>query len=140
MKKSTIIILSLLLSVVLIASIFILNRDPSDSVSTNKKVADKNLLVGDWLRTDAGYRILITKVNQDGTLDAQYFNPNPINVGMANWEESYGSLKIIIGLRDVNYPGSTYTLNYLPDRDILAGDYYQAVEGLTFYVEFARNN
>jgi len=140
MKKSTIIILSLLLSVVLIASIFILNRDPSDSVSTNKKVADKNLLVGDWLRTDAGYRILITKVNQDGTLDAQYFNPNPINVGMANWEESYGSLKIIIELRDVNYPGSTYTLNYLPDRDILAGDYYQAVEGLTFYVEFARNN
>jgi len=140
MKKSTIIILSLLLSVVLIASIFILNRDPSDSVSTNKKVADKNLLVGDWLRTDAGYRILITKVNENGTLNAQYFNPNPINIGKANWEESYGNLKIIIELRDKNYPGSTYTLSYLPARDVLAGDYYQAVEGLTFYVEFARNN
>jgi hypothetical protein len=42
-------------------------------------------------------------------------------------------------MRDVNYPGSIYSLNYLPDRDILAGEYYQAVEGLTFYVEFARN-
>jgi hypothetical protein len=54
-------------------------------------------------------------------------------------QESSGSLKIIIVLRDVNYPGLTYTLNYLPDRDILAGEYYQAVEGLTFYIEFACN-
>ena len=57
----------------------------------------------------------------------------------ANWESSYGNLKIIIELRDINYRGSTYTLNYLPDRDMLAGEYYQAVERLTFYVEFARN-
>ena len=57
----------------------------------------------------------------------------------ANWESSYGNLKTIVEMRDVNYPCSTYTLNYLPDRDILAGKYYQAVEGLTFYVEFARN-
>jgi len=99
----------------------------------------KKILVGDWLRTDAGYKILLTKVNENGTLDAQYFNPNPINIGKAIWEESSGSLKIIIELRDVNYPGSTYTLSYLTDRDLLAGEYYQAVEGLTFYVEFARN-
>jgi len=46
--------------------------------------------------------------------------------------------ELTVELRDVNYPGSTYTLNYLPDRDILAGDYYQAVQGLTFYVEFVR--
>jgi len=38
-------------------------------------------------------------------------------------------------MRDVNYPGSINSLNYLPDRDILAGEYYQAVEGLTFYVD-----
>jgi len=56
-----------------------------------------------------------------------------------NWESSYGNLKVIIELRDINYPGSKYTLSYLPDRDILSGEYYQAVEGLTFYVEFARN-
>ena len=103
------------------------------------KTTDENLLVGDWIRTDANYLIKIAKVNKDNTLAAQYFNPNPINVGKASWEESYGNLKIFIELRDVNYPGSTYTLNYIPDRDILAGEYYQAVEGLTFYVEFTRN-
>ena len=69
---------------------------------------------------------------------AQYFNPKPINVETANWESISGDLKIIIEMKDVNYPGSTYTLNYLPDKDMLAGEYYQAVEGLTFYVEFTR--
>ena len=110
-----------------------------EKVSKTINKPDNKLLVGNWLRTDAGYRILISEVNDDGTLASQYFNPNPINVGKANWEESNGSLKIIIELRDVNYPGSTYTLNYIPDRDILAGEYYQAVEGLTFYVEFTRD-
>ena len=110
-----------------------------EKVSKTINKPDIKLLVGNWLRTDADYRILISQVNDNGTLAAQYFNPNPINVGKANWEESSGSLKIIIELRDVNYPGSTYTLTYLPDRDMLAGEYYQAVEGLTFYVEFTRD-
>jgi len=139
MKKPTIIILSLVAAVILIVVIFILNRESSVSVLKSAKTIDKNLLVGNWLRTDAGYRILISKVNDDGSLEANYFNPNPINVGRASWQESYGNLKIIVELRDVNYPGSTYTLNYLPDKDLLAGNYYQAVEGLTFYVEFTRN-
>jgi len=139
MKKPTLIILSLLAAAIVMVVIFILNRESLDTVSTSAKNINKNLLVGNWLRTDAGYRILISNLNEDGTLRAQYFNPNPINVGKANWEESYGNFKIVIELRDINYPGSTYTLNYLPDRDILAGEYYQAVEGLTFYVEFARN-
>ena len=43
-----------------------------------------------------------------------------------------------VELRDVNYPGSTYTLAYIPDRDILAGYYYQAVQGQTFEVVFER--
>jgi hypothetical protein len=77
-------------------------------------------------------------VSLDGTLETQYFNPKPINVGNATWEESYGNLTITVELRDVNYPGSKYTLHYLPDRDVLAGDYYQAVQGQNFYVEFAR--
>ena len=138
-KKKKLIIFSSLLAVVLIVIIiYLINNSQETNRSTGKAVS-KNLLVGDWVRTDAGYLVKIINVNQDRTLDAQYFNPNPINVGKANWEESYGSLKIIIELRDVNYPGSTYTLSYLPDRDILAGDYYQAVEGITFYVEFTRN-
>lgn len=111
----------------------------SEQKSTSSLKTDKSLLIGSWLRTDSDYRIQISKVNEDFTLEAKYFNPNPINVGKASWEESYSNLKIIIELRDVNYPGSTYTLNYIPDRDILAGEYYQAVEGLTFYVEFNRS-
>jgi len=139
-KKKKLIIFSSLLAVVLIVIIiYLINNSQETNRSTGKAVS-KNLLVGDWVRTDAGYLVKIINVNQDRTLDAQYFNPNPINVGKANWEENYGSLQIIIELRDVNYPGSTYKLSYLPDRDVLAGDYYQAVEGLTFYVEFARNS
>ncbi|NWG29854.1 MAG: hypothetical protein HXY48_15165 [Ignavibacteriaceae bacterium] len=141
MNKKIKLVLAIFLPVILIiVFVVILIKEPSETDSGNKKVTDKNVLVGEWIRTDADYRIQISKVNEEGTLAANYFNPNPINVGMAKWEQSYGNIRIIIELRDVNYPGSTYTLNYLPDRDILAGDYYQAVEGLTFYVEFVRNN
>ena len=37
-----------------------------------------------------------------------------------------GALKLFIELRDVGYPGSTYTLTYLPAGDRLTGVYYQA--------------
>ena len=137
-KKKLIIFSSLLVFSLFVIIIYLINNSQNNIRSTGKAV-DKNLLAGDWVRTDASYLVKIIKVNDDRSLDAQYFNPNPINVGKANWEESYGNLKIMIELRDVNYPGSTYTLNYLPDRDILAGDYYRAVEGITFYVEFTRN-
>ena len=137
-KKKLIIFSSLLVFSLFVIIIYLINNSQETNRSTGKAV-DKNLLAGDWVRTDASYLVKIIKVIDDRSLDAQYFNPNPINVGKANWEENYGNLKIIIELRDVNYPGSTYTLSYLPDRDILAGDYYQAVEGLTFYVEFSRS-
>ena len=120
-----------------VAVFFLVNNESRTNISGSKEV-DKNLLIGDWVRTDAQYLIRITKLNDDGTMMAKYFNPNPINVGSANWEESYGNLKAIVEMRDVNYPGSKYTLSYLPDKDMLAGEYFQAVEGLTFYVEFMR--
>ena len=138
-KKKKLIVYSSLIAFALFVIIIYLINNSEDTIRSSGKAVDKNLLAGDWVRTDASYLVKIIKVNQDRTLEAQYFNPNPINVGKANWEESYGNLKIIIELRDVNYPGSTYTLSYLPERDILAGDYYQAVEGITFYVEFTRN-
>jgi hypothetical protein len=139
MKRNKTIYISAVAAIILVIVLIILfANNTGDTVPSNKKSVDINLLVGDWVRTDANYLINIEKVNEDGTLEAQYFNPKPINVGKANWEESYGNLEITVELRDVNYPGSTYTLSYLPDRDILAGDYYQAVQGTTFYVEFAR--
>jgi len=138
MSKNKIIYISAAALIIIAALVFFISNNRSESSTPKSKTADKNTLVGDWVRTDAQYLIRITQVNDDGTMTAQYFNPNPINVGSASWEQSYGNLKIIIEMRDVNYPGSTYTLNYLPDRDMLAGEYYQAVEGLTFYVEFSR--
>ncbi len=137
-KNKTIYISAAAIIVFIVVLIILFTNNTEDTVSSNKRSADKNLLVGDWVRTDASYLIKIIKLNMDGTLEAQYFNPKPINVGKANWEENHGNLKIIVELRDVNYPGSTYTLSYLPDRDVLAGDYYQAAQGLNFYVEFAR--
>ena len=139
MSKNKIIYLSAGSAILIVVLIILLAKSTDDSEQSNKKTADKNLLVGDWVRTDASYLIKISKVNVDGTLDANYFNPKPVNVGSATWKESYGNLKITVGLQDVNYPGSKYTLSYLPDIDILAGDYFQAVQGLNFYVEFVRN-
>jgi hypothetical protein len=139
MNKSKIIYISAAALILIAVMLFFISNNGNEINSSEKKTADKNSLVGDWVRTDANYLIRITEVNDGGTMTAQYFNPNPINVGKANWEQTYGNLKIIVEMRDVNYPGSTYTLNYLPDRDMLAGEYYQAVEGLTFYVEFGRS-
>ena len=138
MKKNIIIYISAATLILIGVLVFVIYQNGNDPESRDKKAVDKNTLIGDWMRTDAQYLIRITKVNDDGTMTAQYFNPNPINVGSANWEQSYGNLKVIIELRDINYPGSKYTLSYLPDRDMLAGEYFQAVEGLNFYVEFTR--
>ena len=140
MSKNKIILISASVAIILIVVIFILLTNKSEvTTPSNKEAANKNLLVGSWLRTDSYYVIKINSVKNNGTLDANYFNPKSINVGSAVWEENYGNFRMIIELRDVNYPGSKYTLNYLPDKDILAGEYYQAVQGLTFYVEFNRN-
>lgn len=139
MNKNKIIYVSAAAIILIAILIFFITNNSIDKVTSKKNTTDKNLLIGNWGRTDAIYLIKIIKINDDCTLDAEYYNPNPINVGKATWDESYGNLKIVVELRDVNYPGSTYTLNYLPDRDMLAGEYYQAVEGVTFYVEFVRN-
>lgn len=139
MKKNKTIYISAAAIIILIVVLIILfTNNTENTLQSNRKTDDKNLLIGDWVRTDASYLIQIIRVNEDGNLEAQYFNPKPINVGNANWEESHGSLKITVELRDVNYPGSTYTLSYLPERDVLAGDYYQAAQELNFYVEFSR--
>jgi len=103
-----------------------------------QKTFDRSVLIGDWIRTDAEYRIAISELRDDGTLKAGYFNPNAINVGKAGWSFSEGTMKIYIELRDENYPGSNYNLVYYPDKDLLAGKYFQAVEGVTYDVGFFR--
>ena len=95
-------------------------------------------LPGKWLRPDGGYIVEIRSVASDGKLDAAYFNPRPIHVATAQASAAGESVKLFIELRDVNYPGSTYTLAYDPTDDQLKGDYFQAALKQTFDVFFTR--
>jgi hypothetical protein len=99
---------------------------------------DPGKLVGNWLRPDGGYVIEILNVHEQGTLEARYLNPRPINIARAEWKVEDNRLKIYIKFDDVNYPGSIYTLDYFPDRDLLIGAYFQAVQQQSYYVEFIR--
>ena len=110
-----------------------------EPVQPQQQVApDKNKLSGDWERTDAPYQIKIAELSEGGTMKAGYFNPKSINVYKASWIVDEGVVKIYIELRDDNYPGSNYILAYFPEQDLLAGQYFQAVEGTTYNVEFKR--
>ncbi len=95
-------------------------------------------LPGKWLRPDGGYILEIVSVAPDGTLDAAYLNPRPIHVAKAVASQAGGSVKAFIELRDVNYPGSTYTLTYDPAKDQLQGNYFQAAIRQDFDVFFTR--
>jgi len=103
-----------------------------------KSVPALEKLRGRWLRDTGGYIIEIRKVGPGGKLDAAYFNPKSINVGRAEAIQQGGAVKVTVELRDVNYPGSTYTLTYDAKTDRLVGRYYQAVAGETFDVYFVR--
>ena len=128
---------ALLLVAAIAALTFGCNKPPPQS---QPNAADKSQLVGIWNRTDAPYRIQISELLDDGKMKAAYFNPKSINVSKAGWVNTGGVIKIYVELRDQNYPGSNYNLTYIPERDLLAGIYYQAVEGTTFDVEFVRAN
>jgi hypothetical protein len=96
-------------------------------------------LAGKWLRPDGGYILEIRSVDgASGKLEAAYLNPRPINVSKAQAARDGGNLKVFIELRDVNYPGSTYTLTYDPASDQLKGDYFQAALKQAFDVFFTR--
>lgn len=99
---------------------------------------DPSKLLGQWQRPDGGYVLELSSANPDGQLKAAYFNPRPINVARAQWKPDDGRLQVFIELRDVNYPGSTYTLRYDPSTDRLSGSYFQAVERQQFEIFFER--
>ncbi|MBW1837865.1 MAG: hypothetical protein JRI99_13195 [Deltaproteobacteria bacterium] len=90
------------------------------------------------MRPDGGYILELSDVKAEGKLKAAYFNPRPINVAKAEWRSMDGRIQVFVELRDVNYPGSTYTLIYDSEQDRLNGYYYQAVQKMTFDVVFIR--
>jgi uncharacterized protein (DUF2147 family) len=95
-------------------------------------------LVGKWQRPDGGYIVEIKGVDDSGKLDVAYFNPNPIHVSRAAAWRDKGTTKVVIELRDVNYPGSIYTLEHNPESDQLFGQYFQAALQRTYEVVFSR--
>jgi hypothetical protein len=106
------------------------------------RLIDKNdvqHILGRWVRPDGGYMLDLKEIGKDGTLKAAYFNPNPINVYRAELGRKQGSTTIFVELRDVNYPGSTYNLIYDPQTDRLVGTYFQAVQKVSYNIEFMRS-
>jgi hypothetical protein len=112
---------------------------PADPSSTdNRPKPDFQKLKGRWLRPDGGYIVQVANVSSGGAMEVSYSNPKPIHVSRseASWDGI--AMKVFIELRDVNYPGSTYNLAYIPDRDELQGIYYQAAIRQEFEVVFVR--
>ena len=113
------------------------------SQTTNTSVSSETLssfekLKGRWQRPDGGYVLEIKSIAANGSLNAGYFNPKSIHVAQAEASREGNAMKVFVELRDVNYPGSTYTLTYDPASDQLKGVYYQAVEQQRFPVAFVR--
>lgn len=107
-------------------------------LSSTTPPADKEKLVGRWQRTDGGYIIELKNPGPEGKIDAGYFNPNPIIVGKTAWQNKEGRIIVMVELQDQNYPGSLYNLEYQPQGDMLIGTYFQAVERVSYNVEFIR--
>jgi hypothetical protein len=100
--------------------------------------ADLQTLVGRWRRPDCGYVLEIRSVFEDGSVDAAYFNPQPIKVSLAQAADWRGAAALFVEFDDVNYRGSTYELLHDPTRDLLVGTYFQAALEQIFEVVFVR--
>jgi hypothetical protein len=108
------------------------------NVTMRQAAPDREKLSGRWVRSDGSYEIEIFSSTADGKLDAGYFNPNPIHVDKAEWTVKEDKLYMRIILKDINYPGSTYSLLYVPGTESLTGNYFQALEGINYDVVFTR--
>jgi len=100
---------------------------------------DSHRIIGRWVRPDGGYILEFKDIGDDGKLTAAYYNPGPINIFRAELRDDNGTINIVVELRDANYPGSTYTLQYDAETDRMVGTYFQAVGKITYDILFIRN-
>jgi hypothetical protein len=114
------------------------NAPHGASPDARRDETDSGKIIGRWVRPDGGYVLDIRGVAENGDLDAAYLNPRPINVAVARASQAHGAVQVFVELRDVNYPGSTYALEYDPATDRLVGSYYQAVDKVTYQILFVR--
>jgi len=113
------------------------HKKASFKTESTASAIDMEPLLGRWVRLDGGYIIEIRNIGSNGQMDTAYFNPRPIHVSKAEATQSGSSLKVFLELRDVGYPGSTYTLIHKPQKDLLLGIYYHAGTRQRFNVVFA---
>lgn len=143
MKSNKIIILLAVAAVLAVATVACRKEASSVKVGSGKGLssqlnAEFETLRGKWLRTDSDYVIELRELLPDNQVTAAYFNPGPINVGEAKIYRENGFLKVFVKMQDKNYPGSSYTLIYDQASNMLRGTYFQAVQGVEYEVEFAR--
>jgi hypothetical protein len=119
--------------IILTCALFFQNAETASAENPDFKV-----IIGEWVRPDGGCIVRVRDVNPDGSVDVGYYNPQPINVSRAEAILADAGIKLLIELRDVGYPGSTYTLIYNPQKDMMFGLYYQAAMGQHFDVVFVR--
>jgi hypothetical protein len=139
MKKNGIIVF-ICITAMFIAAVELMATENQVPKTGKAERVDPQRLEGRWLRPDGGYVLELRDIKKDGSLKAAYFNPRPINVAMGRFKNKNGRISLSVELRDVNYPGSLYELEYDPKTDRLKGTYFQAVEKKTFNIEFVRMN
>jgi hypothetical protein len=94
-----------------------------DIPSTLAKLPEQSDFFGTWLRSDGTYRVEIEAGAPAGAVVARYFNPAPINVERAVFDEVEGMPRLEFFLRDEGYPGSAYRLIFFAERQLLVGTY-----------------
>lgn len=119
----------------------VVEKEGSQPVKSQDKNISQSIemdtVLGPWIRPDGNYILEFTKINEDKTLEANYYNPNPIHISLAQIKKE-DRIKIFVEFDDVNYRGSYYDLQYDPVNDALTGNYYQATYGQTYSIAFIR--
>jgi len=93
-------------------------------------------LLGEWVRPDGGYVLVVQGIRADGAAAVAYLNPRPIRVARAEARREGDLVGLFVEFDDVNYRGSTYSLGYNARSGQLEGIYYQAPLQQKFDVVF----
>jgi len=127
-KKRIILLLAIMILIPVIWFFFLKNVG-------EETVSEK--LTGKWLRSDGDYTLEIKAVNENGTLNAAYFNPKQIELGRTEWMMYKNKLHVLVELKGP-YVLSNYQLVYDEETKRLHGTFFQAVEQETYSIYFEK--
>jgi hypothetical protein len=110
----------------------------STATPANAAVSAADRLIGKWLRADADYVLEVARASPDGSVEARYFNPEPIHVSRSLWKSDGSRIVLFVEMQDRGYPGNYYELLYDPGSDALVGRYNHLGIQQAFDVAFSR--